>query len=98
MSMKRSKQRTSGGGRDKDTDDSFWSKPTEPERSWEEHVKDQPEEAFAAYSLAERYAKGQLVAHTKFGRGVVVDADASRVEILFQEGKKKLGHGQAGQA
>ena len=45
--------------------------------------------------MTERYGKGQLVLHAKFGKGIVVDVEASRVEILFQEGKKKLGHGQS---
>lgn len=94
MSMKRTKQRGSGG-RNKDADTDFWAKPAEPERSWEEHVNGKQDEAFVPYVLSQRFTKGQLVAHTKFGRGVVVDADSTRAEILFQEGKKKLGHGQA---
>lgn len=94
MSMKRTKQRGTGGGRGKDTEVDFWAKPAEPEKSWDEQVDGKAEDAFAPYALSARYAKGQLVLHTKFGKGVVVDADAARVEILFQEGKKKLGHGQ----
>jgi hypothetical protein len=94
MSMKRTKQRGTGG-RDKDTDTDFWAKPAEPEKSWEEQVDGKGDDAFVPYALSTRYAKGQLIVHTKFGRGVVVDADTVRVEILFQEGKKKLGHGQA---
>jgi hypothetical protein len=53
------------------------------------------DDAFVPYSMSERYTKGQLVLHSKFGKGVVTDAEQARVEILFQEGKKKLGHGQA---
>lgn len=94
MSMKRSKQRSGGGGREKGGDTDFWSKPAEPEKSWDEQVEGKADEAFVAYSLADRYTKGQLVQHPKFGKGVVVDVEAGRVEILFQEGKKKLGHGQ----
>lgn len=93
MSMKRTKQR-GAGSRDKETDVDFWAKPKEAERSWEEQIEGQPDEGFIPYNLTERYAKGQLVVHTKFGKGVVVEADAQRVEILFQDGKKKLGHGQ----
>jgi hypothetical protein len=94
MSMKRTKQRGAGGSRGKDTDVDFWAKPAEPEKSWAEHVEGQPDDAFTPYALTQRYAKGQLVVHGKFGKGVVVDADTARIEILFQEGKKKLGHGQ----
>ncbi len=93
--MKRSKQRSAGGAREKDSDGSFWAKPTAPEKSWEEHMENQPDEAFATYSLSERYVKGQLVSHSKFGKGVVLEVDGARVEILFQDGKRKLGHGQA---
>lgn len=92
MSMKRAKQRT--GGRDKDIETDFWKKPTEPEKTWEEQVADKPDDAFAPYSLATKYEKGQLVLHSKFGKGVIADVEATRVEILFQEGKKKLGHNQ----
>lgn len=92
--MKRTKQRGAGGGRDKDTETDFWAKPVQPEKTWEEQVDGKQAESFLPYTLSERYAKGQLVLHTKFGKGVVVDVETSRVEILFQEGKKKLGHGQ----
>ena len=92
--MKRTKQRGAGGGRDKDPDVNFWGKPSEPEKTWDEQVDGKPDEAFVPYSMNERYTKGQLILHTKFGKGVVTDVEASRIEILFQEGKKKLGHGQ----
>lgn len=93
MSMKRAKQRT--GGREKDIETDFWKKPTEPEKTWEEHVADKPDDAFVPYSLSEKFALGQLILHSKFGKGVIVDVEGQRVEILFQEGKKKLGHAQA---
>jgi hypothetical protein len=95
MSMKRTKQRGPAGGRDKELDSNFWGKPTEPEKTWEEQVEGKPDDAFAPYAMGERYTKGQLVLHSKFGKGVVIDVEANRIEILFQEGKKKLGHGQS---
>jgi len=93
--MKRSKPRSFGAGREESSDDSFWSKPQAAEPTWDQAVAGQPDEAFSAYAMQSRFAKGQLVTHGKFGRGVVVDTDPLRVEILFQDGKKKLGHGQA---
>ena len=93
MSMKRAKQRT--GGRDQDIETDFWKKPTEPEKTWEQQVADKPDDTIAPYSMATKYEKGQFVLHSKFGKGVIVDVEAQRVEILFQEGKKKLGHAQA---
>lgn len=93
MSMKRTKQRSTGG-KDKDTEIDYWAKQPEPEKTWEEQVEGKPDDGFTPYNLAEKYSKGQLVLHSKFGKGVVVDVEMARVEILFQEGKKKLGHGQ----
>ncbi len=95
MSMKRTKQRGAGADRGKDSEVDFWAKPAAPEKTWNEEIDGKPDDAFKPYVLSERYAKGQLIVHAKFGKGVVVDADTVRVEILFQEGKKKLGHGQA---
>ena len=91
--MKRTKQRSTGS-RDKGETD-FWAKPAEPEKSWNELVDGKADDSFVPYALSQRYTKGQLLLHPKFGKGVIVDVDAVRIEILFQEGKKKLGHGQA---
>ncbi len=94
MSMKRTKQRASGGARDNDDATNYWAKPTEPDKSWREHVDGKTDDAFTPFALSQRYSKGQLVTHTKFGKGVVVDEDTSKCEILFESGKKKLGHSQ----
>jgi len=93
MSMKRSKPRTSA--RQANDETSFWAKPSAPEMTWEEATRDKPDEDFMPYVMSARLQVGQLVAHAKFGRGVVVSAEAQRVEILFEDGKKKLGHGQS---
>jgi hypothetical protein len=96
MSMKRTKQRGPGGDRDKDTATDFWAKPVQAEKTWDEAMEGRPDDAFSAYSMTSRFAVGQLVTHPKFGKGVVTDAEPTRVEILFQDGKKKLGHGVQG--
>jgi hypothetical protein len=93
MSMKRTKQKSVGKEKDAETD--FWAKPATPEKSWEEAVENQPDGDFVPYVMSERFAKGQLILHSKFGKGIVMDVETARVEILFQEGKKKLGHGQS---
>ena len=95
MSIKRSKQRSYGSGRDKGDDDDYFSKPKEPEKSWDQHMEGKAEADFAPYALSARYAKGQLVTHPKFGKGVVIAVDTTNVQILFQDGTKKLGHGVA---
>ena len=96
MSMKRTKQRTfskAGAGEE----DDYFKKPTEPEKTWEQHVEGKDDSAFAPYAMTNRYDKGALIMHSKFGKGVVVDVDATSVQVLFQDGPRKLGHGvQAG--
>jgi hypothetical protein len=90
--MKRSKQRSSGTGRSDDEDSNVWAKPAEPEPTWAE-VESKPEGSFLAFALSSRYAKGDLISHPKFGKGLVLAAEPTRIEVLFQDGKKKLGHG-----
>jgi hypothetical protein len=95
MSMKRSKQRTFGRGSGGAEDDGFFKKAQEPEKNWDEHMEGKEDAAFAPYVMQNRYEKGALVLHTKFGKGVVVDVDATHVQVLFQDAKRKLGHGVA---
>jgi hypothetical protein len=93
MSMKRSKQKSSGGGaRHSDEVASIFSKPVEPEKTYEEWTAGQPDEAFVPYSLKTRFAKGALIAHPKFGKGAVVAVEGPLIVVLFPDGKKKLGH------
>jgi hypothetical protein len=89
MSMKRSKQRNSGP--DRTSEDDAWAKPVDPEPTWAD-VASKPDESFTPFALSSRYAKGDLISHPKFGKGLVLDAEATRIEVLFQDGKKKLGH------
>lgn len=93
MSMKRTKAKSTGKEKAGETD--FWAKPVAKEKTWEEATVEQADDAFSAYSMGARFALGQLITHPKFGKGVVTDVDALRVEILFEDGKKKLGHGQS---
>ena len=93
MSMKRAKAKSTGKEKAGPTD--FWAKPVAPEKNWEESTVDQPDGAYTPYSMGTTFTKGQLVTHSKFGKGVVTDVEAVRVEILFQDGKKKLGQGQS---
>jgi hypothetical protein len=93
MSMKRSKQRSSGSGRHsgKDDESTAWGKPAEPEPTWAE-VESKPDDSFVPFALSSRYAKGDLILHSKFGKGLVLGVEGARIEVLFQDGKKKLGH------
>jgi hypothetical protein len=93
MSMKRSKQRSSGSGRYSGREDeaSPWAKPEGPEPKWAD-IDSKPDESFVPFALSSRFAKGDLIMHPKFGKGLVLDVEGSRIEVLFQSGKKKLGH------
>lgn len=93
MSMKRSKE-VRRGSKDSDGDDGFFT-PKAPARQWdwEKDVSSQPDESFAAYAPASKFAKEALLTHPKFGKGVVIDVEPQRVEVLFQDGPRKLAHG-----
>jgi hypothetical protein len=91
MSMKRTKQRSSGSGRPSDDEPDAWGKPADPEPTWAE-VESKPDESFVPFVLSSRYAKGNLILHPKFGKGLVLGVEGARIEVLFQDGKKKLGH------
>lgn len=91
--MKRARAKSSGSGRATGEEQSdYFAKPKEPEKSWAEHIEGKKDEAFLPYAMTARFAKGQLLAHPKFGKGVVVHVEGQRIEVLFEEGPKKLGH------
>jgi hypothetical protein len=93
MSMKRSRAKSTGTGRAAGEDESsYFAKPKEPEKSWAEHLEGKGDESFVIYAMTARFTKGQLLAHPKFGKGVVVAVEGQRIEVLFEDGPKKLGH------
>ena len=92
MSIKRAKQRTFGSDREDEANKDFFAKPKVPEKNWEEHMADKSDDAFAPYSFTTKFSKGSLLQHSKFGKGIIVAIDATNVDVLFQEGVKKLGH------
>lgn len=92
MSMKRTKQTSRGRSRDEDVSSPFGKKAPEKSYTWDDDVAGQPDEAFKAYNLKESFARGALLLHPTFGKGVVTLVEGTRVEVLFQAGPKKLGH------
>jgi hypothetical protein len=95
MSIKRTKQ--ASYGRNKDTgedDDAPWSasKKKAPEKTWAEEIEGKGDGDFTPYALTSRFAKGALIQHPSFGKGVVRDVIGTRIEVLFESGMKKLGH------
>jgi hypothetical protein len=95
MSIKRTKQRSFSGGRESDTDATspFGNKPVEPVKTWAEQLDGKGDDSFVGYSFSSRFEKGALLSHPKFGKGVVVGVEPQRIEVLFEDGVKKLGHG-----
>jgi hypothetical protein len=91
MSMKRTKQRSTGSGRETDDEPNPWGKPADPEPTWAD-VEGKPDASFVPFAMSSRYAKGNLILHSKFGKGLVLGVEGPRIEVLFQDGKKKLGH------
>ena len=92
MSMKRSRAKSGGSGRATEAESDYFAKPKEPEKTWAEQLEGKGDDAFLLYAMTSRYAKGQLLVHSKFGKGVVVAVEGSRIEVLFEDGPKKLGH------
>jgi hypothetical protein len=92
MSIKRTKQR-SFGSRDKDdADTGLGGKKADPPKVWADEVAGKDDAAFSPYAVTTKFAKGGLLLHPKFGRGLVVTVEGTRVEVLFEDGVKKLGH------
>jgi hypothetical protein len=63
--------------------------------SWAEAVDGKSEADFRAYSVKETYACGDGLSHPKFGTGVVVEVEASKIAVLFEAGERRLAHGMS---
>jgi hypothetical protein len=92
MSIKRAKQRTFGSGREDEANSNYFAKPKQPDKNWQEHIEGKGDDAFLPYAFTTKFAMGALMVHSKFGKGIVVGIDATNVNVLFEEGVKKLGH------
>lgn len=93
MSMKRSKPTSRGRGRDAESESAFPSaKAQERAANWQEDVASKDDAAFVPYGMTVTFQKGALLRHSKFGRGLVTGVEAQRIEVLFEEGLKKLSH------
>ncbi len=95
MSMKRAKRASSGSSRDSGAESPFGFIKQEAPATWADATKDKDDSAFKPYSMSTTFAKSDLVVHPKFGKGVVTLVEGSRVEILFEDAARKLGHGAA---
>ena len=93
MSIKRSRQ-VSHGSRDRDTGEGsfFNAKPPEPDPTWEADVSGKPDESFVPYAMTSKFARGALVDHAKFGKGIVLRVEGKLIHVRFQDSDRKLGH------
>ena len=66
------------------------------ERAWKEALVGRMEDPAAAYRTTARFAPGDLVEHTKFGRGLVRRVDGGKIEVLFKDGARLLAHAMPG--
>ncbi len=91
MSMKRTKKATSKVSQ---TEGSLgFNPPTGGVPKWEEAIANKADDSFVAYTPSRRFAKEEYVSHAKFGKGYVVGVDGNRIEVLFEDGIRKLAHG-----
>lgn len=93
MSMKRTKKSGPATRAGASEGSLGFNPPSRDLPKWDEAVAPQPDTAFASYSPSENFAHNALMAHPKFGRGLVVAVDGGRIDVLFEEGVKKLVHG-----
>ncbi|MDC0743827.1 hypothetical protein [Polyangium mundeleinium] len=66
------------------------------ERAWKEALGGRMEEKAAPYRTTARFAAGDLVDHTKFGRGLVRRVDGAKIEVIFKDGARLLAHAMPG--
>ncbi len=86
MSIKRTKQR-SFSSRDKDdADTGLGAAKVEPPKVWTDETAGKDDSAFVPYALTTKFTKGTLIRHAKFGKGLVVAVEGTRVEVLFEDG------------
>ncbi len=73
------------------------SKTQEPKSIWEETLEKKDTAKAKPYSIHDVFESDDVITHSHFGYGVVLNCFAdSKIEVLFQEGVKLLIHDQPG--
>jgi hypothetical protein len=63
-------------------------------RQWESSVAGHHPSEFRAYGIREVFAANELMRHSKFGDGVVVEViDRQKIRVLFRDEARVLAHG-----
>lgn len=92
MSMKRTKARGTSARDTGASDTDFFGKPKEEPKTWLQVTEGKSDADFVAYSMSTKFGIGALVLHSKFGRGFVTEVEGQKVNVLFEDGPRKLGH------
>ncbi|MFC1641180.1 hypothetical protein ACFL5O_00625 [Myxococcota bacterium] len=70
-------------------------RPVNNASEWEKRIAGQVATAFSRFSIQRTYRQGDLLLHTKFGEGYVVDVlEDGKVSVMFRDGPRTLAHGQ----
>lgn len=60
-------------------------------RQWEaKNEAMAPDTVVWDYKWTERYERGDIIAHARFGRGFIESVTADEMEVLFLEGRKRM--------
>lgn len=60
--------------------------------NWSAVMEGKTDGDFRTYSVKETYSKGDGVQHPKFGQGVVVAVEPTKIDVLFESGERRLVH------
>ena len=91
MSISRPKRVIHRRQDDKDGEFNFITKP-EP-ITWNGAVEGKEDKDFAPYSVKNTYTVGDLLMHPRYGKGVVSFVEDNKIDVLFEDGARKLAHG-----
>lgn len=83
---KRATSRRSSGG-----EKSAPVSPLQPS-NWKDAAGSKPDNLFVDYAVNLKLARGVLVRHPEFGKGIVFEIEGNKAHILFEEGVRKLMH------
>ena len=62
---------------------------------WETLCGGRADSAFTPYRADQTFAEGDLLTHSRFGKGAVVQAiDGGKVRVVFRDGERTLIHGR----
>jgi hypothetical protein len=91
MSMKRTKTKSSGRAGSEVSFGGF-GKGKDKEPTWADAVSQKADDMFIPHAMTTHFLCGSLISHTVFGKGLVLSVDGAKIEVLFEDGKKKLAH------